>query len=57
MRWSGTRGRLCTLATSQPPPSFHKQRCAAGWLTGLGSRASSLFAHVRPGGARATQVG
>jgi hypothetical protein len=23
--------------------SFHKQRCAAGWLTGLGSRASSLF--------------
>jgi hypothetical protein len=24
--------------------SFHKQRCAAGWLTGLGSKTSSLFA-------------
>jgi hypothetical protein len=26
--------------------SFHKQRCAAGWLTGLGSKTSVLFAQA-----------
>jgi len=26
-----------------PPRSFHKHRCAAGWLTGLGARTSDFF--------------
>lgn len=34
-----------THARSPPPPrSFHRLRCAAGWLVGLGSRTSGYFA-------------
>jgi hypothetical protein len=44
---------LCALTHARPsrsrpsfPRSFHKQRCAAGWLTGLGSKTSGLFAEA-----------
>ena len=37
--------------------SFHKQRCAAGWLTGLGAKSSQLFATAcRRAGAADTVV-
>ncbi len=36
----------CSHAPRAARASFHKQRCAAGWLTGLGGRTSSLYAQA-----------